>query len=530
MNSFRQLLKAAGGHPPLGTWIMSASPIVAEAVGCAGFDWGVIDMEHAPLDMMEVVQMLQALSSTRMVPLVRLPWNDSVMVKRVLDGGATTLLFPFVQNADEATRAVASTRYAPEGHRGMSAMSRASRFATMPNYLTTANKLISVVVQLETDDAVGRLEEIAAVDGVDALFIGPADLSASMGHVGQLNHPAVVDRMAQAVRRAKECGKPIGTLGHHPGERRAVPRHRLRLRRDRIRPGAADARRAARAGRAAHAGRRARAHAVRRHADGRRRLLMARLDITPVPVPPSRLGESPFWHPREGVLYWCDIPGRTLNRYDPRSNVHEHWQFDSEPGCCAPLLEGGLVLAMRDGLWRFDPAGGRRERLAKPPYDEATQRFNDGKADPQGRLWVGTMYEPRDKAVAALYRYDAGELERMAGDITLSNGLAWSPDARTLYWADTTAHVVYALDFDAANGALSNRRVFASFARRDAEPAVVGLCAAAPTARRSMPKALTGWRCSKAPACCALRRTANCCKPSSCRSSARPCRASAGRT
>ena len=194
---------------------------------------------------------------------------------------------------------------------------------------------------------------------------------------------------------------------------------------------------------------------------------MARLDIAPVPVPPSRLGESPFWHPREGVLYWCDIPGRTLNRYDPRSNVHEHWRFDSEPGCCAPLLEGGLVLAMRDGLWRFDPAGGRRERLAKPPYDEATQRFNDGKADPQGRLWVGTMYEPRDKAVAALYRYDAGELERMAGDITLSNGLAWSPDARTLYWADTTAHVVYALDFDAANGALSNRRVFASFARRE---------------------------------------------------------------
>ena len=216
MNAFRQLLKAAGGHPPLGTWIMSASPIVAEAVGCAGFDWGVIDMEHAPLDMAEVVQMLQALACTRMVPVVRVPWNDSVVVKRVLDAGAATLMFPFVQNADEAARAVASTRYPPEGHRGMAGMSRASRFGTSPNYLTSANKHVSAVLQLETVEAVGRLEQIAAVDGVDALFIGPADLSASMGYVGQLTHSAVLDQMSQAVRRAKEVGMPIGTVGGSP--------------------------------------------------------------------------------------------------------------------------------------------------------------------------------------------------------------------------------------------------------------------------------------------------------------------------
>lgn len=216
MNAFRQLLKAAGGHPPIGTWIMSASPIVAEAVGCAGFDWGVIDMEHSPLDMAEVVQMLQAVASTRMVPIVRVPWNDPVVVKRVLDAGAANLLFPLVQNADEAARAVSATRYAPQGVRGMAAMSRASRFGTTPNYLTTANKQVSVVVQLESADALGELESICAVAGVDALFIGPADLSASMGHVGQLTHPAVVDRMSQAVRRAQECGMPIGTVGNTP--------------------------------------------------------------------------------------------------------------------------------------------------------------------------------------------------------------------------------------------------------------------------------------------------------------------------
>lgn len=216
MNAFRHLLKAAGGHPPIGTWIMSASPIVAEAVGHAGFDWGVIDMEHTPLDMMEVVHMLQALAATRMVPVVRVPWNDTVMVKRVLDAGATTVLFPFVQNAAEAQRAVAATRYPPEGQRGMAGMSRASKFGTVPHYLTTANRHMGVIVQLETAQAIERIDAIADVDGVDGLFIGPADLSASMGYVGQLTHPAVMDRMAQAVLRCKAAGRPVGTIGGDP--------------------------------------------------------------------------------------------------------------------------------------------------------------------------------------------------------------------------------------------------------------------------------------------------------------------------
>lgn len=216
MNPFRHLLKAAGAHPPVGTWIMSASPLVAEATGHAGFDWAVLDMEHSPVDLMEVVQMLQALSATKMIPIVRVAWNDAVLVKRVLDAGATTVMFPFVQNADEATRAVAATRYPPQGVRGMAGMSRASRFGTVPNYVTSANKAMGVIVQLESVQAIQQLEAIAAVDGVDGLFIGPADLSASMGHVGQLTHPAVMDLMSQAVMRCKALGKPVGTIGGDP--------------------------------------------------------------------------------------------------------------------------------------------------------------------------------------------------------------------------------------------------------------------------------------------------------------------------
>ena len=216
MNPFRQLMQASGSHPPIGTWIVSASPIVAEAIGHAGFDWAVVDMEHAPLDTMQVLHLLQALGNTRLVHIVRVPWNDTVMVKRVLDAGAQTVLFPFVQSADEAAHAVAATRYPPRGQRGMSHMSRASKFGTVPNYLLKADAGMGVIVQLETPQALQQLEAIAAVDGVDALFIGPADLSASMGHVGQFTHPAVMQAMADAARRCRQLGKPIGTTAGTP--------------------------------------------------------------------------------------------------------------------------------------------------------------------------------------------------------------------------------------------------------------------------------------------------------------------------
>ncbi len=188
--------------------------------------------------------------------------------------------------------------------------------------------------------------------------------------------------------------------------------------------------------------------------------------IGALPVAPSELGESPFWHPDEAVLYWVDIPGRRLNRWDPARSQHRAWDLDTEPGCCAPVLGGGLLLAMRDGLWRFDPVSGRREALAAPPYDPAHERFNDGKADPQGRFWAGTIYEPRDAAKAALYRFAGGRLDRIADDITTSNGLAWSPDGATMYWADTAAHCIRAYDFDGRDGSLSRGRDFARFPPR----------------------------------------------------------------
>lgn len=198
--------------------------------------------------------------------------------------------------------------------------------------------------------------------------------------------------------------------------------------------------------------------------------MILKADIAALPLAPSLLGESPLWHPVEQALYWCDIPGRQVNRYQPRTGRHDEWSVDSEPACCAALLGGGLLLAARDGLWRFDPGSGERSRLAEPPYDPARQRFNDGKPDAQGRFWIGTLDDQREPR-AALYRLDGGALDKVADGITSSNGLAFSPDGRTLYWADTKAHAVYAFDVDGSDGSLSRRRVFQQFApRADGQP------------------------------------------------------------
>ena len=190
------------------------------------------------------------------------------------------------------------------------------------------------------------------------------------------------------------------------------------------------------------------------------------MEFQPLPVPPSLLGESPTWVPEQGALFWCDIPGRALHRWLPASAAHTQWAFDEDIASCAPQPGGTLLLALRSGLVRFDPASGQRTPLARAPYDTASQRFNDGKADPQGRFWVGTLCEPREPAVAALYRWDGQALDRIAGDISVSNGLAWSPDGRTLYWSDTQQHTVFAFDFDGDAGTLSRQRVFARFPRK----------------------------------------------------------------
>ena len=174
MNAFRQLLRAAGSNPPIGTWIRSASPIVAEAMGHAGFDWGVVDMEHAPLDMMDVVHLLQALGNTKMVPrgarALERRGDGQARARRRRDHGAVPLRAERRRGA-RARWPPRATR--PQGQRGMSGMSRASKFGTVPNYLKTADAGMGVIVQLETPQALAQLEAIAAVDGVDAMFIGP---------------------------------------------------------------------------------------------------------------------------------------------------------------------------------------------------------------------------------------------------------------------------------------------------------------------------------------------------------------------
>lgn len=213
MNPFRHLLKAAGAHPPVGTWVVSSNALAAEALGHAGFDWVVLDLEHTTTDLGDLVHLLQAVGNTRMVPVVRLPWNEPVMVKRVLDAGALTVMFPFVQNAEEARRAVAATRYPPEGVRGVMGLSRATRYGTATQALRHANQSVGVIVQIETREALDDLEAIATVPGVDAVFVGPADLSASLGHLGEPAHPQVMELLARAVDRCRALDRPVGTMG-----------------------------------------------------------------------------------------------------------------------------------------------------------------------------------------------------------------------------------------------------------------------------------------------------------------------------
>jgi 2-keto-3-deoxy-L-rhamnonate aldolase RhmA len=214
-NPFKRWL-AEEGRRPLGTWLMSGSPMTAEAMGFCGFDFLVLDMEHVPIDLAQTVEILRAVAGTPAVPVVRLPWNDQVTVKRVLDAGAQTLMFPFVQNAEEARRAVSYTRYPPEGVRGVAAVHRASRYGQAAGYLRRAGEEICVVLQLETPQAVAAMPEIAAVPGVDALFVGPGDLSAAMGHLGDIAAEEVQDALAGAAAAARRCGKPVGIVGPNP--------------------------------------------------------------------------------------------------------------------------------------------------------------------------------------------------------------------------------------------------------------------------------------------------------------------------
>jgi sugar lactone lactonase YvrE len=164
------------------------------------------------------------------------------------------------------------------------------------------------------------------------------------------------------------------------------------------------------------------------------------------------------------VLYWVDINAPALNRFDPATGMNTAWPMPASIGCFALRMRGGFVAALRDGIWFVDRNGKPERRIADAPYDPAHHRFNDGRVDAQGRLWAGTMNEQRDANTAALYRLEANlKLTPVITDIMISNGLAFSPDGRTLYHADTPARTVCAYDFDAATAAISNRREFARF-------------------------------------------------------------------
>lgn len=185
----------------------------------------------------------------------------------------------------------------------------------------------------------------------------------------------------------------------------------------------------------------------------------------------SELGESPFWHPDERSLYWLDIPGRAVlrTRGELAGGTVERWPLPTEPGCMAPARSGGLVIALRDGIYRAREWGGALQPMARVAHDVRTMRFNDGKCDPLGRLWAGTINEAKDAASARLYCLDARSgreprLEVKAGGATTANGLAFAPDARTVYWADTPMHTVRAWNWKSQANLLSNERVFHRFA------------------------------------------------------------------
>lgn len=214
-NKFKQWLNDSD-KVPVGTWLMTASPNVAEAIGWAGFDYVVLDMEHVPIGVPEAIAIMQAVAGTPTELIVRLPWNDPVIVKRMLDSGAQTLMFPYIQNAEEASQAVLSTRYPEQGSRGVAAVHRASRYGTVANYLQQAGEEIAVILQLETPEALAAMEDIAAVPDVDGLFVGPGDLSAAMGRIGDIRHADVQRAIKEAVTKSQQLGLPCGIVGAEP--------------------------------------------------------------------------------------------------------------------------------------------------------------------------------------------------------------------------------------------------------------------------------------------------------------------------
>jgi 4-hydroxy-2-oxoheptanedioate aldolase len=209
-NQFKSALRA--GRPQIGLWSSLSSNYTVEVIAGAGFDWILLDSEHSPADLENLLAQLQAAAPYPAHPVVRVPWNDMVTMKRVLDIGAQSLLVPYVCTAAEARSAVSYTRYPPAGVRGVAGTTRATRFGRVKDYAKRAHEEICLLVQVETQSALDNIEAICAVEGVDGVFIGPADLHASLGYTGEIANAKVKPLIDEAIRRIRKAGKAPGIL------------------------------------------------------------------------------------------------------------------------------------------------------------------------------------------------------------------------------------------------------------------------------------------------------------------------------
>ena len=217
-NQFRKDLKA--GKKLIGLWSSLTSPITAEVAGLAGYDWILIDSEHSPNDVGTMLHQLMALKDSSAAPMGRPPWNDAVMIKRLLDLGFVNILVPFVETAEQAAHAVAAMRYPPAGIRGVSMAQRQNKYGTVPDFFKIANDNICVLVQIESRLGVENIDAICAVEGVDGIFIGPSDLAAAYGHLGNPGHADVQAAMKHVYERALAAKRPVGTLAPQEADAR----------------------------------------------------------------------------------------------------------------------------------------------------------------------------------------------------------------------------------------------------------------------------------------------------------------------
>ncbi len=211
-NAFKAAL-AAADRPLIGLWMAMHNAFAAEILGECGYDWLVIDGEHAPNTLTTIVAQLQALAASRAAPVVRVPVGEAWVIKQVLDAGAQSILVPMVASADQAAALVRAVRYPPAGIRGVGAsFARAGRFGTIPDYIATADAQIALIPQIESRDGIAAVDAIAATEGVDGVFVGPSDLAADMGHPGQTGHPEVQAAIEHALTRIRTAGKAAGIL------------------------------------------------------------------------------------------------------------------------------------------------------------------------------------------------------------------------------------------------------------------------------------------------------------------------------